>query len=867
MVALGSMLLLLIIIRLILTPTIIYSVNHWLKQQNIDSSIEDVKIGLFNGTVSLINAKGSRDARTVFDIGLIDIHWRWTPLSNKTIEVTEVVFDKINFNVEKYSDAIIVSGINLPLGQDPKTNNQNNESTDADPDESHWSAALGSILLKDLNICYLQHDTPVQQATKESGQFDYCVSLQKMAWKGSIRYDVDNTLIESGDFSLSSIGNFTLNGLTIRDNKLNKVLLASKSNTLNNVTINGLNNIHISEMDMNDLSALERDDPQHSDTVRFKQLSIKDINFTDLNTLSLGDILLNSPGLYLVKDDKENWEHQLWIPISNVPDTATTQPPVNIEKSKPFTLSTKNITINDPDFCHLEKNTTQYYCFTAQTLKWNGAIKFNNILQTSGDVKLLQPKIRNHSLERDLLTIKSLTLNQLVVSDFNNIKLGEFSIEKLAALQRGKKETDATVSFSSLLINDIKYSKDKMAIDSIAMNGIKSNLSINKNGQWEHDKWSTPKSRQETQKAENTSQNTAQIKQEKDSTLQLSLNKLTLSTENKNLFTDNSTSPATEAGLDKLSFELSKLNAEKPDTDSLFKLFAKTTRHSTIDLEGTFRPFAKKVSINADGKIKGFDLRAASPIAHKAIGHIIKSGQLDADITLRATDGILDSNIALSLYHFNLKALSNKDAKALDDLFGMPINQSLVLLRDKDDSIHLDIPITGDINNPDFNPMSAIIKATTKATTVTLITFYTPYGLIYAGGNVLFDIATALHFDPIIFKAGSSKLTDKNKDELLSLTKLLTEKPQVRLTLCGITNNKDHDALFPDSKIAKEKLNSELKLSDNKISVLDQLAKKRQIDIKNYLVNEKSIDHERLILCTPEFSSNEDAISGVEINI
>jgi len=858
-IAFSTVILLLVIIRLILTPTIIYGVNDWLKEQDIDSSIEDVKIGLFNGTVSLINAKGSRDNHTVFDIGLVDIHWHWTPLSNKTIKVTEVVFDQIKLNIEKYNDAIIISGINIPLGAETKINNQENENTDTNSDESHWSAALGTVLLKDLKVCYLQHETSLKLATDETRQFDYCVDLQKMAWNGNISYGEDNTLVENESLPISSTGDFTLNGLIVRDNKLNKVLLASKANTLSKVKILGINNIHIAEIDMNDLSALERDDQQHIDTVRFKQFLIKDINLTELNTLSLGNIILSDPGLYLVKNDKENWEHQPWIPKLKKPATTSTQNSVNTEKSSVFTFKVNNISINRPDLCYLEKDTTQYYCFTAQILKWKGIINSNKSLQASGDVSLLQPEIRNHSLERNLLSIQSLNLDQLIVSDLSNIKLDKLSIENLSALQRGDEVSDTTASFSSLLINDIHFSEDKINIDTIDLNDLTSNISINKNGQWEHDKWTPPENQKESIKAE--------TKQKKTRTLQLSLNKLTISTENKNLLTDNSTKPATVAGLEKLSFDLSKINADNPDTDSPFKLFAKTTRHSTIDLEGTFRPFAKKVSMHADGKLKGFDLRAASPAAHKAIGHIIKSGQLDADITLRATDGILDSNIALSLYHFNLKALSKEDAKELDDLFGMPINQSLVLLRDKDDSIHLDIPITGDINNPDFNPMDAIIKATTKATTVTLITFYTPYGLIYAGGNVLFDLATALNFDPVIFEAGSANLTDDNKDSLISLAKLLTEKPQVRLTLCGATNVKDYNALFPDSKLTKEALNSELRLSEDKIIALNELAKKRQVDIKNYLVNKKSIGHERLILCTPEFNSDKDAISGVEINI
>ena len=326
------------------------------------------------------------------------------------------------------------------------------------------------------------------------------------------------------------------------------------------------------------------------------------------------------------------------------------------------------------------------------------------------------------------------------------------------------------------------------------------------------------------------------------------------------------TQPATVAGLQELKLELKKLYSENPDTDSPIKLFAQTLKHSTIELEGTARPFAEKVSIDINGDLKGFDLRAASPAAKKAIGHIIQSGQLDARLDLLAQEGILDSNIALSLYQFHIKPMSKKDAEKLDQKFGMPLNQTLVLLRNKDDSIHLDIPITGDVNNPEFNPMDAIIKATSKAATVTLITFYTPYGLIYAGGNVLFDVATALNFDPIPFEPGSHELTAQGKEQLSGLTKLLTEKPQVRLSMCGVTNSEDIFALFPEIKKPKDG-SVEIKLTEEQHKKLEELAKMRQENGKSYLIKESGIGHERLILCEPEHRTEDDAIAGIEINI
>ncbi|MBT8127710.1 MAG: hypothetical protein KJP15_09510 [Gammaproteobacteria bacterium] len=210
-----------------------------------------------------------------------------------------------------------------------------------------------------------------------------------------------------------------------------------------------------------------------------------------------------------------------------------------------------------------------------------------------------------------------------------------------------------------------------------------------------------------------------------------------------------------------------------------------------------------------------------------------------------------------------MKAKSKEDAAALDEAFGMPINQSLVLLKDKKNRIKLDIPVTGDINDPNFNPTDAIIKATTKATTVTLITFYTPYGLAFAGGNVLFNLATALNFDPLLFEPGSAQLKDAHKEQLANLAKLLVERPQVHLTLCGFSNLRDRDKMFTEI-IDPKKIKP---VSAANLPKLKQLGSERQESVKNYLIDIGKIEHNRLILCEPEHNDDAESLAGVEISI
>lgn len=844
---------LLIIIRLALPQAIIYNATSWLKEQNIDSTIESVNINILNGTVSLNNAKASRDGAPLFNIGLIDIHWHWTPLSNKTMVVTKVELDNISIDIEKYTDEISIGGVNIPISAKPEKSEPKKEQDD---EVTPWGASLGEVVLTNFNICYLQHLSTRDSATKENKNIDYCIKLEKMLWGGTIAYATDQNLLQGDDIPISSTGDFELNGLNITNNRLNKKLLVSASNKLKDVTVTGLKNIQIKQLEMNQLSALHRDDDQHPDTIRFNQVLINDILLDNLNKLSLNQITINKPGLYMVKNNKSQWEFQQWAPSAE-DEQKTVFENKQETNTVPFQITINNLAVNKPDFCYLENSTSLYYCFTSDQIKVPGSIKHGAELNITSDVILTNPLVHNHTLKRDLLSLEKLTLSDLKIADLSDIAINKINLSKLNALQRGKKKKDATVAFNELSINDIHYTKNSIAIDTIKLTGLTSKTSVNKDGSLEHSKWFPEEAK--TNKKETNAENKEPIK--------ISLNSISVTTNKKLLFSDNSTNPVMTVGLQSLTFNASKLHSSNPKVNSPFKLTAQTIRHSTIDFEGTAQPFADKISLEGEGVLKGFDLRAASPAADKAIGHIIKSGQMDADITLLAKEGVLDSNIALSLYHFNLTSESKKATKELDDKFGLPLNQTLVLLRDKDDSIHLDIPITGDVTNPDFDPMDAIIKATSKAATVTLITFYTPYGLIYAGGNVLFDLATAMDFAPIEFKPASTELTEENKESLVKLSTLMTEKPGIHLTLCGTTNTKDEAILFPELVKPENSDNKKpVKLSKEQYVTLDNIAVKRQVNTKNYLIKEFGITHDRLILCEPLHDSDND-VAGVEITI
>jgi hypothetical protein len=349
-------------------------------------------------------------------------------------------------------------------------------------------------------------------------------------------------------------------------------------------------------------------------------------------------------------------------------------------------------------------------------------------------------------------------------------------------------------------------------------------------------------------------------------TFQYSVDKFTYKSTRPITYIDNNLKETFTFELPKIEIEIGPIDSNQPEAITHIKLDVATGKHATIKLDTDINLLSAKPDLNGTAHIAGLELRTLAPLTKQYIGHSVRSGQLDSEITLKADKGILDSNLSLTLHQFELRALNKKEAEELNSELGFPLNSSLSLLRDSDNRIHLDIPITGDINKPDFDPADALKTATSKAVTTAILYYYTPFGLVLAA-DALFDIATALHFDPLAFTAGQSKLEPAHTKQLDTITAMLIERPGVHLTLCGTSSNIDATLLYPDAIKAAEKTESkQLVLDKAQTKTLLDLAEQRGNAVKDYFVNNKKIAASRLIVCEPEYQADMESPS-VEVSI
>jgi hypothetical protein len=492
-----------------------------------------------------------------------------------------------------------------------------------------------------------------------------------------------------------------------------------------------------------------------------------------------------------------------------------------------------------------------------------------------GVLKLNGFELFNKQLNLNLLNIDLMTVKNINVDTPENILIDSIGIEKFSAMQRANRTSpsDAQIfAFNRMDIQPVSFSQqNNLHLGEIELTGAMGFVNVNKDGRMDFRKW-LPE--EQKQKSAIRPIDSTEKKNNKTNTItepfNFAFDEFIFKTKQHFIYTDNNLKEPFVSDVHDVDFKLSQLDSNTPDKLTHVSLALGIDKHGSFKLEADVNPLAKRPSMKGTGEISGIDLRALTPYTKQYVGHLVKSGQLDTSLKINIDKGVIDSNMALTLHHFDLKSLGEKEAKELNSEFGFPLSTSLSLLRDKDNAIRLDIPVNGDVDNPDFEPKDAIVKASSKAITTAVLHYYTPFGLVFAAKG-LFNLATALNFEPVVFDMGETKLTADHKGQLDKLASLMSDRPGIYLTLCGFSNLVDKNKLFPmhgkavAAATTPEQLAKIKPLSKENIASLVQLAESRSSNIKNYLVNDKKIKASRLVECAPEHLS--EKISGVEISI
>jgi hypothetical protein len=191
-------------------------------------------------------------------------------------------------------------------------------------------------------------------------------------------------------------------------------------------------------------------------------------------------------------------------------------------------------------------------------------------------------------------------------------------------------------------------------------------------------------------------------------------------------------------------------------------------------IEGRLRPLNYGELTELDLRFRNLDIPSMTPYMIKFAGRRIDAGDLDVDLSYRINNQQLSGDNALVM-----RDLVLGEREPHPDAIDLPLGLAVALLKDRNGVIDLAVPVTGDMNNPQFD-YGLIIRSALADVIANIVS--SPFRFLAR----LVGAGEEQELGVIGFRPGRSDLAPPEREKLLSLGSALSERPQLQLRLPGV---------------------------------------------------------------------------------
>lgn len=424
------------------------------------------------------------------------------------------------------------------------------------------------------------------------------------------------------------------------------------------------------------------------------------------------------------------------------------------------------------------------------------------------------------------------------------------------------------LELASLDISQIQYKPEALSIESIDLGALDARVQIDERQQISNIVSIREKSiaqealdeavaeEQVTSQGNNTSEVEADIEKEKAGSFNFALGNFALRDNGDITLIYEAMTPRYEQTFNIKTLILQKLNTQTPDEFSHLEISLIAGRYTLIDVIGELAPFADQVNMTLDVNVKELELPKISPFIRTAAGFDIANGQLDTKTKVAIVNDIVDGNSEIEIRGLEIDNVGDVQSGSLAESSFIPLNVALGALEDSDGRIELDVPIRGNVNNPNFGAAGFLNlvaqRAAIAASQSYVINTFVPYANIVTLTSIAGSYALKPRVADLIFEPGEYELNDEQKAFVDKLALLLKDKDDIDMQACGFAAHAEVDFDQKESR------------NPDEAAELRRLALDRATQVKNYLVDEKEIISSRILICKPVIDEQGAALPRVE---
>jgi len=257
-------------------------------------------------------------------------------------------------------------------------------------------------------------------------------------------------------------------------------------------------------------------------------------------------------------------------------------------------------------------------------------------------------------------------------------------------------------------------------------------------------------------------------------------------------FLDRSIEPNVRVSLQQLSGEVAGLSSEEPKrADVTFK--GKVDNTAPIEISARINPLKAGETNELKAVFKSIELSPFGPYVGKYVGYRLNKGRLSLDVDYQL-DG--ENLQAKNLINFDQLTLGAKTSSP--DATKMPVKLAVAILKDRSGKIELDVPVEGNLKDPEFRLGKVIVGAIGNIITKLITSPFAALGSLFGGKGE--------EMSYVDFKPGLSELAPADLEKLDSLLKGLYERPELGLEIAG-----SFDPETDGPALKKERLDKELR--------------------------------------------------------
>jgi hypothetical protein len=222
-----------------------------------------------------------------------------------------------------------------------------------------------------------------------------------------------------------------------------------------------------------------------------------------------------------------------------------------------------------------------------------------------------------------------------------------------------------------------------------------------------------------------------------------------------------------------------------------------------IQLDGQVNDFGQAQiggSINANSfyeftdiqmVFRNLEMARLTPYTIQFAGHEIAAGRLDLDLDYKIQKGQMQGANSIVV-----RELTLGDKVEHPDAMNLPLGLAVALLKDGEGVIDINLPVSGDLNDPEFQIGGIVAKAIFNLITKIITS---PFRLL---GNLVG--VDAEDFGTLSFAAGSAEVSPPDREKLVKMAEAMLQRPELQLAIGGVYETKTDSSAMKISRVDEQ---------------------------------------------------------------